>query len=276
MQEHHIADMEQVSQEDIKGKFLLLQKIPIISAKKADVMLIKTAKKCFVLMLTLSMKKVILFSYLLLFTFHSIAQVPVSKEPRHHVVFENEKVRLLNVLLPPGDTTQYHVHSTPSVFIGFTKTRTGSQLLHKEPVEATSTARTIWFENLTPPNIKIHRVWNNDTATYHVMDIELLSKDSGFPQAPLTLPHAELAVDKPWARAYTIELSKSEQVTIKEHQYAFLLVAINEGMITITKKGGGKNLPSQPGTFLWIKPNESFTLLNPSNAIMHFALVEIR
>ncbi len=216
------------------------------------------------------------FSYLLLFTFKVIAQVPVSKEPRHHVVFENDKVRLLNVLLPPGDTTLYHVHSTPSVFICFTKTNTASQLINQEPAASTSNAGTIWFENLNDPHIKIHRVWNIDTSVFHVMDIELLSKDSGFTRKPLALPHAQMTIDTPWARTYKIELAKSGQVSIKEQPSAFVLVAIDEGIISMLKKGAGQTLALQPGTFFWIKPGAEVTLRNPSDAIMHFALIETR
>ena len=202
------------------------------------------------------MKKVFLFVCLLLFTLNTKAQVPVSKEPRHHVVFENEKVRLLNVLLPPGDTTQFHEHSTPSVFISFTKTNTASQLLHQKPVQSTSSAGSVWFENLKAPNIKIHRVWNEDTAAFHVMDVEILAKDSGFTQEPLVLQHAELALNTAWARTYKIQLARSEQLTIKEHTSPFVLVAINDGIITMVKKGAGQRLPLQSGTFFWIKPSE--------------------
>lgn len=221
------------------------------------------------------MKKVFLFVCSLLFTLYTKAQVPVSKEPRHHVVFENEKVRLLNVLLPPGDTTQFHEHSTPSVFISFTKTNTASQLLHQKPVESTSSAGSVWFENLKAPNIKIHRVWNEDTAAFHVMDVEILAKDSGFTQEPLELQHAELAVNTAWARTYKIQLARSERLIVKEHTSPFVLVAINDGMITMIKKGAGQRMPLQPGTFFWIKPAEQFTLLNQMNTDMRFALVEI-
>jgi len=226
-------------------------------------------------MLISRMKKVFLFIYLLLFTLNTNAQVPVSKEPRHHVVFENEKVRLLNVLLPPGDTTQFHEHSTPSVFISFTKTNTASQLIHQKPAESTSSAGGVWFENLKAPNIKIHRVWNEDTAAFHVMDVEILAKDSGFTQEPLVLQHAELAVNTAWARTYKIQLARSEQITIKEHTSPFVLVAINNGRITMVKKGAEQRLSLQPGTFFWIKPAEQFTLLNQMNTDMRFALVEI-
>lgn len=222
------------------------------------------------------MKKVFLLSYLLLFTLHIKAQVPVSKEPRHHMVFENKKVRLLNVLLPPADTTQYHVHSTPSVFICFTKTNTASQLIRQLSVSGTSNAGTIWFEDLKPPHIKIHRVWNLDTDTFHVMDIELLSADSGFSKKATVLPHAQLIIDTSWARAYKIELARSEQVAVEEHSSAFIIVAITGGTITMIKNSARNTLPLQPGKFFWIEPDEQFIILNQANHAINFALIEVR
>ena len=47
----------------------------------------------------------------LFFTIHLChAQIPVSIEPRHHKVFENEYVRVLDVHIVPGDTTLFHKH----------------------------------------------------------------------------------------------------------------------------------------------------------------------
>ena len=37
--------------------------------------------------------------------------VAVRDEPRHRRRFENEFVRVYDVLVPPGDTTLYHHHS---------------------------------------------------------------------------------------------------------------------------------------------------------------------
>ena len=48
------------------------------------------------------------------FVFASVAivaaQVPVSKEPRHHVTFENQQLRILDVNIPPGDKSLEHRH----------------------------------------------------------------------------------------------------------------------------------------------------------------------
>jgi len=53
------------------------------------------------------------------------AQVPVYEEPLHKVVLKNEYIRLIDVHLPPGDTTQFHIHAATSVFIHFTTSMIG-------------------------------------------------------------------------------------------------------------------------------------------------------
>src|SRR4030095_11123721 len=90
------------------------------------------------------------------------AQVPLRDEPRHHNVFENSYVRLLDVFLGPRDTTQFHVHNTPSVFTTFTKTATGSQLISGQPSGDLSTAGRSWYDSLF--KTRIHRVWNEDNT----------------------------------------------------------------------------------------------------------------
>jgi hypothetical protein len=72
-------------------------------------------------------------------------QVPVHEEPRHHLVFQNKEIRILNVLIPPGDTSQYHIHTTPSLFIRLSSTTTGSQLQGGKASEGKSIAGNYAF-----------------------------------------------------------------------------------------------------------------------------------
>jgi hypothetical protein len=205
------------------------------------------------------------------------AQVPVSKEPRHHVVFENSKARILNVLLPVGDTSEYHVHSTPSVFIRLSNTKTGSQLINEQPIiSGASIAGSVLFENLSVPNIRIHRVWNMDTSVFHVMDIELLTKDSGFTQKPFLSKYTQLETDTPWVRTYRIELAKKEQLVIAEKRRSFILVTVKDEKVnlSINKKAPVSFLSA--GDFFWVNPGDRLTLINSGDSIASFALVEIK
>src|SRR5450432_3004027 len=95
------------------------------------------------------------------------AQVAVRSEPRHHNVFENDYVRVLDVWIAPNDTTQFHIHATPSVFIMLTKTTTSAQLLGQQSVRSISVAGSSRYDSLVTP--RIHRVWNDDTTWFHVM-----------------------------------------------------------------------------------------------------------
>jgi hypothetical protein len=217
-----------------------------------------------------------LAAFYTLFSMYLTAQVPVSKEPRHHVVFENNKVRILNVLLPPGDTTQYHVHSTPSLFITLSRTTTSWQLMNKQPVSSTSVAGYTWFENLNPPHVKIHRVFNVDTSVYHVMDVEILAKDSGFSSKPLAIDHAHLLIDTPWVRTWSVKLARDEKVTVKEQPSDFILVAINGATVALNENNTGTTSVLKPGQFYYIKANDSFAVTNRSDTNAEFALLQIR
>src|SRR6266852_2589784 len=65
--------------------------------------------------------KPLLCSLLLLFTFSLNAQsptaVPLQKEPHHHLVLENEYVRVFRVSVPAHDATLLHQHDVPYLYI---------------------------------------------------------------------------------------------------------------------------------------------------------------
>ena len=55
----------------------------------------------------------------------SLAQVPVGKEPHHRIVYEDARLRVLDVNIPPGVTTldHSHDHDLVTVSIGQADTR---------------------------------------------------------------------------------------------------------------------------------------------------------
>jgi len=107
--------------------------------------------------------------------FSANAQVQVRNEPRHHNVIENKYFRVLDVNIPPHDTTLQHIHSTPSVILMFSNTVTATQLKGQDWVRSTSVAGSVFYRDFSKDTV-IHRVSNWDTVRYHVSDIELLSE----------------------------------------------------------------------------------------------------
>ena len=118
-----------------------------------------------------SRMKKIFVAIIIIFTSSMLsAQVQVSKEPRHKKVLENKYIRLLDVWIPPGDTTLFHIHSTPSVFVPFTTTVVCSQIKGKAWETSKNTEGNASYRSFAN-DIVVHRVSNCDTVPFHVTDI---------------------------------------------------------------------------------------------------------
>ncbi len=169
----------------------------------------------------------LLLALAMLLSFNGSAQIQVSQEPRHHNVFENQWVRILDVHIPPHDTTLMHKHSTPSVFMVLSNTKTGSQVLI-EPGKPSFANGNIWFERFadTP---RIHRVWNEDSVEFHVIDMELLHTPSSDSQRVYHFPpfFKTLFMEK-YVQAYLITLQP------KQH---FGTVAFDRPIVIVSLSG---------------------------------------
>lgn len=200
------------------------------------------------------------------------AQVPVSKEPRHHNVFENAYVRVLDVHVPPGDTTQFHKHATPSVFIVLRPVKTGSHVIMEE-THATALAKdaAISFEGFYTKS-RIHRVWNEDTAEFNVMDIELLNKNPSNIGSPMQQKDLELLFDERPVRGYRLTLRKASTMQLPAHA-PFLIAGLTDASEAVSVN---KKLFSKKGDFLFIKAGDFITFTNNGQEAYSFAILEIK
>lgn len=155
------------------------------------------------------------------------AQLPVSKEPRHHNVFENAWIRVLDVHIPPGDTSLFHRHEIPSVFMVLTKTKTGSQAI-VEPERPNLSAGNIWYESFEEKP-RVHRVWNNDTSDFHAMDIELLRTKHEDASPSIEMNFFTLLFDESPVRTYRVVLDKHASVHLEGRKTPVLVIRLTDG-----------------------------------------------
>jgi hypothetical protein len=203
------------------------------------------------------------------------AQVLVHEEPRHRPVFQGQGVRILNVLLPPGDTTQYHIHQTPSLFIFLSNTESGSRLQGGKAITGKNIAGRVLYEDLSPPHVRIHQVWNMDKDTMRVMDIELLFKDTSFILAPLSLPGLELEIDNNYVRAYRRTLKTDQEFSPVKQERSLILVSISEFNAIVMQNGKTQRRVMHAGEFITIGKSDSFSLANDGNYSSQFVLIEL-
>jgi beta-alanine degradation protein BauB len=102
------------------------------------------------------------------------AAVPVEQEPLHHLLLQNQYVRVLDVTIPPGKSTLFHAHEHDNLSIRVSDGLVQTQTQGKDWQPASTIERgSVMFSNGSKLHYT-HRVKNVGTVPYHVIDVELL------------------------------------------------------------------------------------------------------
>jgi len=99
--------------------------------------------------------------------------VPVELEPHHHVFFQNQYVRVLDVFFPVGEPALFHTHSNDNVSIELSGDKTKSQAMGGEwsaPGDVVH-GRVAFHKAHGQPYT--HRVGSAGEKPFHVIDVEI-------------------------------------------------------------------------------------------------------
>lgn len=202
------------------------------------------------------------------------AQVHVRDEPRHHNVFENEFVRILDVHLSPGDTTLYHLHNTPSVFIIFTNVKVGSQLVNQQPQHGANVSGEVSYDNIHTP--RTHRVWNDDTSWFHVMDIELTNTKEKLNVPLLRDVALKLLFNEQQVNGYNLELKRPANVDLPSSPGGYLLISKSEAVIEFKLNNTVHNRIIKPSHYIWIEAGKNFSVKLVGNQTADFVVLQLK
>ena len=183
--------------------------------------------------------------------------IQVRKEPRHHDVLDNGWVRILDVHLPPGDTSLFHKHSTPSIFLVLGNTRTGSQTII-EPRHRTFSTEGLWYEDFTDTP-RIHRVWNEDKIPFHTIDIELPHKPTGKAGPVIRDSAFTLLFDEKPARGYRVTVGAGYGVELPARPTPMVVIGlVGKASIALVN---GKPFRSK-GDYLFLPAGQRLVIRN--------------
>jgi hypothetical protein len=111
---------------------------------------------------------------LLLFTFSLKAQapvaVPIPKEPHHHLVLENDYVRVFRVSVPAHDATLLHQHDVPYVYVSLGPADIINAVQGKPEAHLVMTDGQVGYS----PGHFAHIARNESDAPFNNVTIELL------------------------------------------------------------------------------------------------------
>jgi len=183
--------------------------------------------------------------------------VPVGEEPRHHVVFQNKYVRVIDAAIPPGDTTLFHTHSVNNVPVVISGGNLRTEILGGKITESSVETGGAWFT----PATYTHSIKNIGNTPVRFIDAEVLSSPPAVASTATEtgkVPGRTLVLENEQVRIYSIKLARGETTGFFTHTRPVLQVEVTGGRISINQRGASKKeMEVKPGEFHWTETTET-------------------
>ena len=178
------------------------------------------------------------------------APVAAHQEPFHKLVFQNDLVRLLDVRVPAGSITQYHVHANPMVTIAVEDARTWAQRLG-EDAGPESAGRAVPFadDNWGQDRPYTHRVANIGESPFRRIGAEWLAPAGSECTALAPPPGYRLIRESQFGRVYEIRLEAGQSTMTHTHSCPGMTVQGTPGRLR--SRGSKVVAQSGPGAGHW-------------------------
>lgn len=156
------------------------------------------------------------------------AQIPVTKEPHHHIVFENAQFRIMDVNVPAGEATLDHSHDRDIATVAMSsgaevRTQDQGQSWANRPRRPIGDIETTDYAG----KVSVHKFETMGTTTYQLFAVENL-KPTGWSTTPAaTGAGTTLAKESRSFRIYTVALGKDRQQTSHTHAVPTIVVLLN-------------------------------------------------
>lgn len=182
--------------------------------------------------------------------------VAMSQEPHHRLVFQNEFVRIVDINVPPGDTSLFHIHADPMVSITIRDATTWSQKPgdvkgQRNEAEPAPFVGTNWDQPLP----MVHRVANVDTTSYRRIAAEWLRSPGIDCKVLESQSGMEIIHEGRFGRVYERRLGAQDNTAVHTHSCPTLVV-LGAGSVLETTQGPLLNA----GNWVWLEAGSTHVL----------------
>ncbi len=193
------------------------------------------------------------------------------EEPRHQLILSKSGIKVIDVRIPPKDTTEYHLHNRATLYNLISDVNVASQEYGKEWIFKTEKhyRKSGTFINLSKEYIQknsYHRVANIDTTTFHLIGIVNTENYT----------NTEKESFDDWFIKHQIEVDKMKRSELKEFDNPVLIIQNSIGESSIIQENVIHSFKSEAGAVTWIPTKTQFKLINNSNATINYNIIELK
>ncbi len=217
--------------------------------------------------------------FLLSFIITGFAQVsvPIDKEPMHRLKFENEFVRLFDVLVPAGETTKYHIHLYDGVSVRVSNAQIIDEIMGGErtPFEIKYGAATFGVR----PSPLTNRVVNSGKSDFRNIFIEILAGKNTTPavEFPILSDGHVILIDNERVRVNRLTLKPGESSKLHTHQMRGLGIILYDSDIELIAHDGTKRkLEPKAGDHVWQNAGTTHNIKNIGSTVFEAIDIELK
>jgi hypothetical protein len=210
--------------------------------------------------------------------------VPMDKAPFHIPVFSNDYLILLNVNIPPGRNTGYHIHYADSVSVNLTPASQTNQTYGSSQVSAPGTGGEgepgrATFTNVTKDGPRTHKATNVGPTPFH--NISFILKDHG-PAGTTVSDRSGVAgytriMDNARIRAWRVVLKPGETTGQITQTAAGLRVYVRGGVLAEMVPGSAdRGMAPYEGDFIWQDAGQTRAVKNTGTTLIEFVEFELK
>jgi quercetin dioxygenase-like cupin family protein len=221
------------------------------------------------------MKSFILGTIALALLLPSAAQepLPVEKESHHRVVKENSYVRVLDIILAPGEATAEHRHSRDALQVMISPSKMRVEVTGQPPADIPEwRPGDIAFASFAKTPLT-HRIKNTGTFPLHMIEVEFLAASPAPPQTPFQQEGEgyKQVLDNDRVRVFRRVLPAGATVAMHTHHRPTLGISVTGGSMVYETVGlPTRSAEVDPATVAWpqVPFTHSFKNVGKTTAIM--------
>ena len=218
--------------------------------------------------------------------------VPVYDEPHHRMVFEAPSLRILNVRVEPGQTSGYHTHDSPILYVQLSSSQLRTETLGPAPAgppqgrgRGAPPAQAAG-QNGPPRPGRVssttsyverpvtHRITNVGDRLFWLIAVltRLPGDESVTPEAAGFAGTPEFV--NRWYRAYRFEVAPGAATTKHRHGAPVVIVQVTEGRAV--GEGAGRYDLTEAGQWAYFDAGDEHEVRNTGGTPVELVEVEVR
>ncbi len=198
--------------------------------------------------------------------------VPVLKEPRHLVKFENKYVRVIDASVPVGDATLFHTHGIDNVPVAISGGKLKTELAGQPGTFSTVETGAVSYAKAS----YTHRITNVGDTHVRFIDAEILASPGGSSNvAPFeNVAGKTLVLDNEHVRIYRLILEPGQATGLHTHKLSALSVTVSKGKVAIESARGDSRIEQfKAGDFRWQGGERTHSIKNIGTS--RFEMIDI-